>query len=76
VGFTHSTETLKYSSSLYKVMPKNVTLSDEAFWKLKEVQVKLRCMSWNELADKIYEMVFGEGDKRDEENEQAQAQTH
>ena len=54
-------------------MVKNITLSDEAFWKLKEVQVKLRCMSWNELADKIYEMVFGESD---EENEQAQTQTH
>jgi len=54
-------------------MPKNVTLSDEAFWKLKEVQVRLRCMSWNELADKIYEMVFGESD---EKNEQAQAETH
>ena len=57
-------------------MPKNVTLSDEAFWKLKEVQVKLRCMSWNELAHKIYEIVFGEGDKRDEKNEQAQTQTY
>jgi len=57
-------------------MVKNVTLSDEAFWKLKEIQVKLRCMSWNELADKIYEIVFGEGDKRDEKNEQAQTQTH
>jgi len=56
-------------------MPKNITLSDEAFWKLKEVQVKLRCMSWNELAHKIYEMVFGEGES-DEKNEQAQAQTH
>ena len=54
-------------------MPKNVTLSDEAFWKLKEVQVRLRFMSWNELADKIYEMVFGESD---EKNEQAQAETH
>jgi len=57
-------------------MPKNVTLSDEAFWKLKEVQVRLRCMSWNELADKIYEMVFGESDESDEKNEQAQTQTH
>ena len=73
MGFTHSTETLKYTSSLYEVMAKNVTLSDEAFWKLKEVQVKLRCMSWNELADKIYEMVFNESDVRDEKNEQAQA---
>nr|MCR5852939.1 hypothetical protein [Methanophagales archaeon] len=58
------------------MMPKNVTLSDEAFWKLKEVQVRLRCMSWNELADKIYEMVFNESDESDEKNEQAQAQTH
>ena len=54
-------------------MPKNLTLSDEAYWKLKEVQVKLRCMTWDELAHKIYEMVFGESD---EENEQSQAQTH
>ena len=53
-------------------MPKNLTLSDEAYWKLKEVQVKLRCM-WDELAHKIYEMVFGE---RDEKNKQAPAQTY
>jgi len=33
-------------------MPKNPTLSDEAYWKLKEVQVKLRCMTWDELAHK------------------------
>jgi len=57
-------------------MPKNITLSDEAFWKLKEVQVRLRCMSWSELADKIYDMVFNESDESDEKNEQAQAQTH
>ena len=54
-------------------MPKNITLSDEAFWKLKEVQVKLRCMTWDEFAHKIYEMVFGESD---EKNEQAQAKTY
>ena len=52
-------------------MPKNITLSDEAFWKLKEVQVRLRCMSWSELADKIYDMVFNESDESDEKNEQA-----
>ena len=57
----------------YIMMTKNITLSDEAFWKLKEVQVNLRCMTWDELAHKIYEMVFGESD---EENEQSQAQTH
>ena len=74
--FAHSTETLKCPFHSYRVMPKNVTLSDEAFWKLKEVQVRLRCMSWNELADKIYEMVFGESDESDEKNEQAQTQTH
>ena len=55
-------------------MSKNLTLSDEAYWKLKEVQVKLRCMTWDELAHKIYEMVFG--DEEDEKNEQAQAETH
>ena len=55
-------------------MPKNVTLSDEAYWKLKEVQVELRCMTWDELAHKIYEMVFGVfGDEKNEKNEQAQA---
>ena len=71
MGFSKSTETLKYPFSLYEVMPKNLTLSDEAYWKLKEVQVKLRCMTWDELAHKIYEMVFG--DEEDEKNEQAQA---
>ena len=74
MGFSKSTKMLKYSNPLYEVMPKNLTLSDEAYWKLKEVQVKLRCMTWDELAHKIYEMVFG--DEEDEKNEQAQAETH
>jgi len=71
VVFSKSTETLKYPNPLYEVMSKNLTLSDEAYWKLKEVQVKLRCMTWDELAHKIYEMVFG--DEENEKNEQAQA---
>ncbi len=45
-------------------MAKNLTLSDEAYWKLKEVQVKLRCMTWDELVDRIHRMVF-----EDEKNE-------
>lgn len=75
MSFSQTTETLKYSSSSHKVMAKNITLSDEAFWKLKEIQVKLRCMTWDEFAHKIYEMVFSQGES-DEKNEQAQTQTH
>ena len=33
----------------------------------------MRCMTWDELAHKIYEIVFGE---RNEKDEQAQAQTY
>ena len=39
-------------------MVKKLTISDEAYWKLMEVKVKLRCETWDEFADKIHKMVF------------------
>ena len=44
-------------------MVKKLTISDEAYWKLMEVKVKLRCETWDEFADIIHTMVF-----KDEEN--------
>ncbi len=35
-------------------MVKKLTLSDETYWKLMEVKVKLRCETWEEFADKIH----------------------
>jgi predicted CopG family antitoxin len=39
-------------------MVKKLTVSDEAYWKLMEVKVKLRCETWEEFADRIRKMVF------------------
>ncbi len=39
-------------------MVKKLTISDEAYWKLMEVKVKLRCETWEEFANKIHKMVF------------------
>ena len=45
-------------------------LSDEAYWKLKEVQVKPRCLLGRARTSMVFE------DEEDEEDEQAQAETH
>ena len=39
-------------------MVKKLTVSDEAYWKLMEVKVKLRCETWDEFADRIHKIVF------------------
>ena len=34
---------------------KNIGLGEDQFWKLRELKNMLRCMTYNELIDKIYE---------------------
>jgi len=40
---------------------KYIGIHEEKFWKLMELKVKLRAKTWNELVDKLYEMVMKEG---------------
>jgi len=38
-------------------MPK-ITIKDETYFKLLELKAKLKAKTWEELVDKIYEMVI------------------
>jgi len=38
-------------------MKTTITISKESYWKLMEIKVELRAMTWDELIDKIYKMV-------------------
>jgi len=38
-------------------MVKKLTVSDDAYWKLLEVKVRLRCESWDDFADKVYKIL-------------------
>ena len=39
-------------------MKTSITIEKESYWKLKEIKVKLRCSTWDELIDKVYKMVL------------------
>jgi len=47
-------------------MRTSISMEKDAYWKLKEVKARLRCNTWEEFADKIYDMVF-----RDEKHNQS-----
>jgi len=33
---------------------KKISISEEAYWKLKEMQARLRCSTWNELVEELW----------------------
>ncbi len=41
-----------------------ISLSKEAYWKLVEVKVRLRAKTWDEFANRIYEIVFKDEKRR------------
>mgnify|MGYP007105790411 CR=1 FL=1 len=45
-------------------MRKGISLLEESYWKLLKVKAELRADTWDDLVNKIYDMVF-----RDEKNE-------
>ena len=45
-------------------MVKRIPISDDAYWKLLKLKAELKCETWTELVEKIYEIVF-----KDEESE-------
>ena len=41
-------------------MRTSISLDKESFWRLKEAKARLRCDTWEDFAEKIYEMVFAD----------------
>jgi len=39
-------------------MVKRIPISDDAYWKLLKLKAELKCETWTDLVEKIYEMVF------------------
>jgi len=37
---------------------KKITISDESYWKLMEIKVRLKCVTWKETISKLRELVF------------------
>jgi len=37
---------------------KKITISDESYWKLMEIKVKLKCGTWKEMINELHKMVF------------------
>ena len=37
---------------------KKITIPEEAYWKLLEIKVMLRCKTWKEAIDKMHKLVF------------------
>jgi len=37
---------------------KKVTISDESYWKLMEIKVKLKCATWRETINELHKLVF------------------
>ena len=35
---------------------KKISLDDETYWKLLDLKVKMKCRTWRELIDKLYEV--------------------
>ena len=41
-------------------MKTNITIEKESYWKLREIKARLRCTTWDEMVNKIYNMVFAD----------------
>ena len=37
---------------------KKITIPEEAYWKLMEIKVKLKCRTWKDLANKLHTKVL------------------
>jgi len=36
---------------------RKITISDESYWKLMEIKVKLKCRTWKETINELHKMV-------------------
>jgi len=39
-------------------MVKRIPISDDAYWKLLKLKAELKCETWTDLVEKIYEIVI------------------
>jgi len=39
-------------------MRKSISVQEESYWKLMELKAKLRAKTWDDLIEKVYEIVF------------------
>lgn len=37
---------------------KKITISDDSYWKLLEIKVKLKCRTWKETINELYELII------------------
>ena len=37
---------------------KKITISDDSYWKLLEIRVKLKCRTWKETINELYELII------------------
>jgi len=37
---------------------KKITISNESYWKLMEIKVKLKCGTWKETISRLHKLVF------------------
>ena len=37
---------------------KSITFREDSYWKLLEIKAKLRARTWDELVDKLYDLVM------------------
>ena len=37
---------------------KKITISDESYWKLLEIKVRLKCRTWKETINKLHKIIF------------------
>ena len=56
VGFLP--EALNTPLFINEQMVKRIPISDDAYWKLLKLKAELKCETWTELVEKIYEIVI------------------
>jgi len=47
-----------------KIM-KKITISDESYWNLMEIKVKLKCRTWKETINELHKIVFETNSAKD-----------
>ena len=43
---------------IIKQMVKRIPISEEAYWKMLKLKAELKCETWTDLVEKIYEIVI------------------
>jgi len=43
-------------------MKKRITIAEDAYWKLLKLRAEMQCKNWEELIEKLYDLVFKGGE--------------